>query len=382
MTILFNCIGLKPLFYKKGGAIQKLVGYQVNNLKNKYEIIIVGQITGNKEGIQLISCKETPLVSSVKRFIFHGFLNFLKIWHIDGDIIISTHERNFFSSFVYSKLKRKPLIAWELDHVFWTPPLTSVKKLYHYLVRRVNYVIAISSAQKRRMIEQGISPDNIKIIHNVIDTEKFTPQSGEEEKENYILYVAKFTERKNQLTLLKAFRYIIDRKDSKYSELKLYLVGPKSGAFTAKSEKAGSYYQKCLKYIHDTSLTQRVRIYENLEDEELIELYRHAILFVFPSLEEGFGMTLLEAMACGCPCIINDIEPPSEILGNTGLLIKIRKPVDLAQGIELLLENETLRKELGQLARKRAVSEFNLEKFGKKFEALLLKIEPNKKIKP
>ena len=267
------------------------------------------------------------------------------------------------------------MIAWEMDHIFWTPPITRVKKIYHSLINQTDRVIAISSAQKRRMIGLGINPNKIALIYGAIDTSKFTPLDDEDaetkETQNYILYVAKFTERKNHLALLKAFKKVISISGLKYPNLKLYLVGPATGAFTSKGKEPSPYYMKCLEYVQKSSLGGRVKFYKDVSDEELIELYRHATLFVFPSLEEGFGMTLLEAMACGCPCIVNNIEPPSEIIGNAGCLVNAENPEELADKIEELLENTPLRNQLGALARQRAVSVFDSTLIGEHFKALL-----------
>lgn len=367
MKIIFNCIGIKPLFYKKGGAIQKLVGYQILNLKNEHEIIIAGQMAEAKEGVRLILNKKRAPAASIPDFFINGILGLLKIWRVEADMIISTHQRNFLSSFLYSKLKKKPMIAWEMDHVFWTPPFSFAKRIYHRLINKVNQIVTESSAQKKRMIARGIDPDKISIVYNSIDTDKFSPAEKGKEHPKYLLYVAKFEERKNQLFLLEVFRKLADR----YSDIKLYLVGPGSGAFTSRNAKPGLYFRKCAKYIQKHSLEQKVKIFEEITDEELIGLYRNASIFVFPSLEEGFGMTLLEAMSCGCCCISNSIETSAEIIGNAGILADVKDLDQFVNKIRLLLDDDSIREKYKAAARERAVSTFDSKISSQQFKAVL-----------
>ena len=377
MRVLFNCIGLKPLFYEKGGAIQKIISHHISYLKQKHNIIVIGQIAKNIANIKLIPYEEIPHLSSIRNFIYHGGLGFLKMKKIDADLVISTHQRNFLPSFLYAKFKGKPMIAWELDHEFWVPPITKVKRLYHYLVDKTNIVIAISSVQKRRMVSYGVEPEKIILLYNCIDTRKYSPlegKVGEKDTDNYILYVAKFAERKNHLSLLKAFKKVVDECGDVYPDLKLYLVGPSTGAFTSKSKEESSYYRKCLDYIHK-HLEGRVNLFEDMTDDELINLYQNALLFVFPSLEEGFGMTLLEAMSCGCPCVSYNIEPQSEILGDAGYIVKDNSVDQLANAIIILLKNNRLKEKLRKLGRKRAVSMFDIEVIGRQLEYLIENIK-------
>ncbi|MCD6219054.1 methyltransferase domain-containing protein, partial [Candidatus Calescamantes bacterium] len=244
--ILFNVSGSGVLSSNKGGAIEKIVANQVNYLSEKFEVIVFGQLSPLNENVEVVSYNRRMYLNKKSilndvLFLIHGFWKMRKI---EADIIISTHERNFVLSLLYAKIKRKPLIAWELDHVFWTPPWTTIKRFYHRLCLKSNLIITMSSEQKRRMIKQSIDHNKIKVIYNPVDTNKYCPL-GKKSNTNYILYVAKFTERKNQLLLLKAFNNIV----KKYDNLKLIFVGPKSGAFTGTKDSVSEYYVQCLNYI-------------------------------------------------------------------------------------------------------------------------------------
>ncbi len=84
MRIIFNCVGIKPLFYAKGGAIQKLVGYQVDNLKRENQIIIVGQSTKKIKDIKVIQEKKFYNLT-VFNFIWISILGFLKSISTEGE---------------------------------------------------------------------------------------------------------------------------------------------------------------------------------------------------------------------------------------------------------------------------------------------------------
>lgn len=274
-------------------------------------------------------------------------------------------------------MMNKSFIAWEFDHIFWTPPITRVKKLYHFLMKHVTKVVAISSIQKERMIHFGISPHNISLIYNFEDTEMFSPAPAEAAagsgSGDYILYVAKFTERKNQLNLLRAFKEVSDK--GQFAGIKLRLVGPASGAYVSKEGVTTTYYRECMSYIRESGLEQKVEMYSAQGLEQLIQFYRQAAVFVIPSREEGFGLVLLEAMSCGCPCISNDIEPLTEVMGNAGLVVDAGDVTSLAHAMEQLLTDHELRKELGMRARERAVSVFSTNSLERNLEKLMGEIE-------
>jgi len=369
MKVLFNCVGIKPLLFKKGGAIQKLVSYQVQNLKNDHEITVVGQMAEPIKGVKLVECKKTPSVTTIPDFFLNGILDFLKIWKIDADLIISTHQRNFLPSLIYSWIKKKPMIAWETDHDFWVPPFNWAKKTYYKYIRKAPCIVTVSEVQKQRIIDQGVDPKKVHVVLNAIDIRKFTPGKREKHGE-YILYVAKFAERKNQLLLLDVFKSVSDINP----DVKLCLVGPKSGAFTSRSSKGSPYYQKCIKFIKSNGLENKVKIVENLDDEALIELYQNASLFVFPSYEEAFGMTLLEAMACGCCCLVNKLGTSLELIGDAGISVDVNNKNAFVGKIEAILKDEILRKRYEILARQRAVKIFDSRVASREFAAIFEKV--------
>jgi glycosyltransferase involved in cell wall biosynthesis len=91
---------------------------------------------------------------------------------------------------------------------------------------------------------------------------------------------------------------------------------------------------------------------------EITDYYNSADIFVFPSLKEGFGMVLVEAMACGLPVISTNTSAIPEVVGDAGILVEPRNPRVLADAIIRLIEDIGLRKRLGKKGRRRVVEEF------------------------
>jgi len=372
MRIFINCIGTMPLFNKSGGAIQKVTSLLVRNLlKNKdNQIIVAGRMVHNEWGIKHIKCTNIPFVDSPIRLIFYGIMDFFKAMFVNADIVIATHQRNVLSSFLWSRFRNKPLICWEHDHTFWTLPITDVKKLYHRIVSRATKVVATSSVQKERMISYGVDKDKIVLIHYAVDIDKYAPLPADRKKQdNYICYAGKFSGRKNQLVLLEAF-YEVSHKLG-LGDINLHLAGPFGGAYAALKDQGDPYYQQCKQYINKMGLEGKVKIDANLESDALVEFYRNAALFVIPSKEEGFGLVLLEAMLCGCACLINDIEPLTEVLGQSGHKVDAMDIKKLTAAMERLLLDKGLRDKLGNAARNRVKECFTADILGKKFNNLL-----------
>jgi glycosyltransferase involved in cell wall biosynthesis len=87
----------------------------------------------------------------------------------------------------------------------------------------------------------------------------------------------------------------------------------------------------------------RVKEVGYVSTEELVELYRCATIFAYPSLSEGFGLPVLEAMACGAPVLTSNLSSLPEVAGEAALLVDPEDPSDIAAGLERLLNDHALR---------------------------------------
>lgn len=148
----------------------------------------------------------------------------------------------------------------------------------------------------------------------------------------YVLYVGNFKPHKNLGRLLEAYRNVLKRLDRHYQ---LVLVG--------RDER---YRREVEKSVQDLDLSESVVFTGFVPDGELPLLYNGAQAVVCPSLYEGFGVPVLEAMACGVPVMASKVSSLPEVVGNAGLLINPNDVDEMVQAIVLLLTDSALREKL------------------------------------
>jgi glycosyltransferase involved in cell wall biosynthesis len=159
-------------------------------------------------------------------------------------------------------------------------------------------------------------------------------------KHPLVLGVGTLEPRKNHLGLVKAFAQAQKKKG-----------GP---AMLALAGGRGWLYEETRQVVAELKLENKVRFLGRVSDLELITLYSLADVFAFPSFSEGFGIPLLEAMACGAPVITSNTSSLPEVVGDAALLVDPQDVKALGHAITRLLEDEQLREELRQKGYQRA----------------------------
>lgn len=154
-----------------------------------------------------------------------------------------------------------------------------------------------------------------------------------------ILYVGVLEPRKNLPTLVRAFKSLVDRGV------------PHSLVLTG---RRGWMHAELFQVVEDLGLRGRVIFLGYVPDEDLPLLYNAADLFVYPSLYEGFGLPVLEAMSCGVPVITSNVSSMPEIAGDTGILVNPHDADALADAMQLVLTDRALRDKLARNEQVRA----------------------------
>jgi glycosyltransferase involved in cell wall biosynthesis len=200
-------------------------------------------------------------------------------------------------------------------------------------LRAADAVIAVSECTKRDAIRfYGIPEEKITVIHEGVNP-RFRPASPEAIAavraryglpEHFILYVGTIEPRKNLTALLEAFHHLLATHD-----LRLVIVG-----------KKGWLYEGFFRRLRELGLEDRVIFTGYVPDEDLPAIYSAADLFVFPSLYEGFGLPVLEAMACGVPVICSNTSSLPEVAGDAALLVDPTDVRALAGAMERALTDE------------------------------------------
>jgi glycosyltransferase involved in cell wall biosynthesis len=157
----------------------------------------------------------------------------------------------------------------------------------------------------------------------------------------YLLSVGTREPGKNRLVLFRALRAVCDRG----FDVQLAVVGQEG--WLSRHESAA---------VESLGLGARVRFTGYVPEDDLVRLYNGAAAFLFPSLYEGFGLPVLEAMACGTPVVASDVSAIPEVAGDAALLVDPRDPGAIAGAAAALLTDEALRLRLRQAGLTRAAA--------------------------
>lgn len=214
----------------------------------------------------------------------------------------------------------------------------------NYAFKAADRIIAISDATKRDLVEKcNIKPDKITVTPLGYDENLYKPITDEDliqrVKEKYgirdkfiINTSSLLWHRKNVTGLIKAFNIFRSRGGLDYQ---LVITG-----------KKGESYEEILGLISSFGLEKNVILTGYVPVEEMPVLLSTADALVFPSFYEGFGLPLVEAMACGCPVITSNVSSLPEVAGDGGVLVDPYDVNNIAQTMEKVLFDAELRKKM------------------------------------
>lgn len=179
--------------------------------------------------------------------------------------------------------------------------------------------IAVSDYAKQEVIRTvGLPEENITVIHHGVDHSKFFCQGDPNaRRENFLLHISQYQPVKNLDRLLSAYASIPES-----IRPALHVV-------------SSGYDQSC-------EIRGLTMVAHKVSEEELIQLYHRAKAFIFPSLHEGFGFPILEAMACGCPLLTSNVTSCPEIAGDAACYVDPRSEESIAEGIVKLSSDPAL----------------------------------------
>jgi glycosyltransferase involved in cell wall biosynthesis len=219
------------------------------------------------------------------------------------------------------------------DPTFFTHPKLHERKKVAYFrraaragVRRATRTVAVSEYAKRGAIEHaGAKPERVDVVYEGVDLERYRPANGARSSPApYVLFVGTLEPRKNVPTLIAAF----DGVDSPAS---LVLVG-----------QPGWGVQAIEAAIAAAAKRDAISRTGYIDESELIELYRQASVFVYPSTAEGFGLPVVEALACGAPVVTTTGSAPEEIASGAALLVPPQDAGALRDAISRVLNDRSL----------------------------------------
>jgi glycosyltransferase involved in cell wall biosynthesis len=198
---------------------------------------------------------------------------------------------------------------------------------------RADRIIAISDATKKDLIELfEISSEKITVVHLADSLPKLArPKTQEPNSEKYLLYVGKRGDYKNFRRLLEAFAA------SPFLKRHFHLVAFGGGTFSKNERRS----------MEQLKVTDQVR-YATGDDLALVGYYRNAMAMVYPSLYEGFGLPILEAMGQGCPVICSEYGSLREVAGDAAAYFNAHQTANIRSVLEENLGNPNRLAELRQ----------------------------------
>lgn len=244
---------------------------------------------------------------------------------------------------LYLQSRARIVTIHDVCHLALPGFLSPMKRLYARLVMQSavdqsDKIITVSEFSKKEIIRYtGCPEEKITVVHNGI---RKAPTEGNSDSVNaryglppyYFLYVGNVKPHKNLAVFLQAYLLLNASLRQKY---KVVIVGKKHGYITGD--------QALMQWIASSpELKNQILFTGYVVDEDLDDIYRHASLFVFPSLYEGFGLPPLEAMRNGCPVICSNTASMPEVCGDAALYFDPTCPKQLSQLLEEALSDNTL----------------------------------------
>ena len=314
-------------------------------------------VTGYQPSPKL-HCEDQPKFDSLFNTIFTDLLILMD--RIDADVVHTHTWYAHLAGFMASKLYRVPYVAtshsleplrpWKVDQLAEGYFVSAwIEKVG---LENADRVVAVSGEMKQDIIDNfSVDPDKVVVIHNGIDLNIYKrrplrPELREQYgiAEDYILFVGRPTAQKGM-------EYLIDAAD----DIPVQVVFEAVGADTRDYEDRMMEKVKGKKNI--------VWIHESLGDENNVELYSSARVFVCPSVYEPFGIINLEAMACETPVVACAVGGIKEVVipDETGLLVEPARADQIADAVNNLLANPELAATMGKNGRRRVEQSFSWE---------------------
>ncbi len=253
-------------------------------------------------------------------------------------------------------------------HLFNKKDLFQLKQWTSYSVKNAAKILTISKSSKDDIINYyHVSKDKVVVTYpgiseNKPGKEKTYSMEKLQKKygitTDYILFVGTLQPRKNITRLIEAFAKIVKN----HPEISLIVVG-----------KKGWQYEEILLAPGKFGVGTQVKFLDFVTDDDLPLFYQNAICFVLPSLYEGFGLPVLEAMKLGCPVITSNVSSLPEAGGTAAAYVDPLNVDDIAQKLEQVIKDPSLRKKMAQ-AGKRHIKKFSWEKTAKETLAVLQEV--------
>jgi len=353
------------------------VGYYINNLipailnldkKNEYILF------GTDLELKNPNCQQIIIDGKKKKFLSFLWKKFKypKIEKIIGEV-----DLLFYPNFTIlpSDCSNIIIVIHDLSYLKFpqyveNKNLLFLKKEVPHALKKAKQIVADSEATKKEIIKNfKISPEKILVIYGAISN-KFYKKCGSKDikknkekykiRHNYLLFVGTLEPRKNIIRLLEAYQDLSRSIRNKYQ---LVLAGSEGWQ--------DKHIIKKIKEVSDSN--NRVIVPGYVPEEDLPALYSGAYLFLYPSFYEGFGMPILEAMACKTPVITSNTSSMPEVAGDAALLVNPSNIEEIKESIIKIINDSALRTSLIKRGQKQ-IQKFSWTKSAEKLIKVFEKV--------
>jgi glycosyltransferase involved in cell wall biosynthesis len=235
------------------------------------------------------------------------------------------------------------------------------------LVWRKSERVAANSRELAELAKRTVPNMDILSIPNGIDAGLYCPSSDQKQPDRVeVFFAGRLRYQKGLDCLIGSIGRLKKdgyEKAGRFPEFRLRIAG------------CGPLEDFLKKLVREKGIEKEVVFLGHLDENELIDAYQHSDVFVNPSRYEGMPNALLEAMACGLPCVVTKVEGHDELVkeGENGFLVPKESESTLADAIGRLIVNETLRKKMGRRSREIAIENFTWKATAHEFLKIMRK---------
>lgn len=302
---------------------------------------------------------EDPRAKATSLYYAKQLIKYIEELDTDIDLIHSHFASSDKSVLIYvsSYLKKPFTITTHAVDIF-KPSIVTKKVL-----EKSDQIITISNYNKGYIRGKFGVNKPIHIIRAGVRPGKF---QGKKENGYYFITVSRLIEKKGLFYALEAFSKVFE----KYPKLEYHIIG------------SGNYLNILRKNARELEILGNVKFLSNVSDRKLIEEVGSAMGFILPCIiandgdRDGIPVALMESMALETPCISTNISGIPELIDNgvNGFLVEPKNTDGIAENVILLIENDDKRRKMGDAAKEKIISDFNIENETQKLEKIFIDV--------
>lgn len=255
--------------------------------------------------------------------IYHALENFVPPRLRAGKVVVTTHDMVWLEQPGLTMRGRMDMLRTPVIRAYGAVTMG-------HAFRRADAVIAVSEATRQATLRcfAALSPDKVTTVHHGVDRGSFPPRQGPEPAEPYLMVLGNTRPYKNVPAALRGFALLPD------PAVRLVIAG------------RGDWFEPLSRLARKLGVADRVTFRQKAEDHEILALLHGARALVFPSLVEGFGLPLIEAMSAGCPVLGSSVPVVQEITGGAARLFDPGDARGIAAAMGEVLASAAARQDL------------------------------------